>query len=184
MGFLLNIFKALCFRSSSQNPPRKNNYSSSIETDEPFEGIICEICAEAKETSDLIKNNTCDHSYCYNCMTRHVATKIQNNITVVPCPGLNCKTVYEKEACWWIPEDLLEKWDKALCESLFLQVPKFYCPYNDCSVMMVVENEQDEQYAGETKCPACRRMFCPKCKVPWHPRVKCEEYQKLPSNTG
>ena len=44
---------------------------------------------------------------------------------------------------------------------------------------MVVENEQDEQYAGETQCPACRRMFCPKCKVPWHPRVKCEEYQKL-----
>ena len=96
--------------------------------------------------------------------------------------GLNCKTVYEKETCWWIPDDLNERWDKALCEALFLQVPKFYCPYNDCSVMMVVENEKDEECVGETKCPACRRMFCPKCKVPWHPEINCDEYQKLNVN--
>ena len=137
MDIRINIYQTLYFQSSSNNPAWENNSSSNsnsetndvnekIDSDEPLEeiiceicepldGIMCEICAETKETTKMVKNNTCDHSYCSDCMTKHVATKIQDNITVVPCPGLNCKTVYEMKACQpWIPKDLLERWDTAL----------------------------------------------------------------------
>ncbi|XP_054795882.1 E3 ubiquitin-protein ligase RSL1-like [Prosopis cineraria] len=145
--------------------------------------VICEICTEIKRTTEMIKSQTCHHSFCSDCVTKHVATKIQDSITSVPCPGLDCKSVFEMEACRpWLPKDLLERWDQALCEALFLQLPTIYCPFKDCSVMLLVENEEDQQAAKETDCPVCHRLFCPRCNVPWHHGVDCEEYQKLNEN--
>ncbi|XP_028797321.1 probable E3 ubiquitin-protein ligase RNF217 [Neltuma alba] len=171
--------------SSASSPwpnPETKHAKSAIKIEEPLE-VICEICAETKRPNQMIKNQTCRHSYCSDCMTKHVATKVQDTITAVPCPGLGCKSVYELEACRpWIPKDLLERWDKALCEALFLQVPKFYCPFKDCSAMMLVENEMDQTAARETECPICHRLFCPRCNVPWHHGVDCEEYQGLNEN--
>ncbi|KAI9092217.1 hypothetical protein K1719_027717 [Acacia pycnantha] len=156
---------------------------SSIETEEPLQVIICEICTDTKRITQMIKNQTCHHSYCSDCMTKHVAAKIQNSIIAVPCPGLDCKSVFELEACRpWLPKDLFERWDKARCEVLLLQVPKFYCPFEDCSAMMLVENEKDQQTAGKTECPVCHRVFCPRCNVPWHTGVDCKKYQKLNKN--
>ncbi|KAI9092232.1 hypothetical protein K1719_027732 [Acacia pycnantha] len=154
--------------------------SSSSNLEEPMQVIICEICADTKRITQMIKNQTCHHSYCSDCMTKHVAVKIQESIIAVPCPGLDCTSVFEFEACRpWLPKDLIERWDKALCEDLFLQVPKFYCPFKDCSAMMLVENEKDQQTAGKTECPVCHRVFCLRCNVPWHTGVDCKNYQKL-----
>ncbi|KAI9092318.1 hypothetical protein K1719_027818 [Acacia pycnantha] len=168
---------------SSSSNPETEHVEFSIETEEPLQVIICEICTDTKQITQMIKNQTCHHSYCSDCMTKHVAAKIQDSIIAVPCPGLDCRSVFELEACRpWLPEDLSERWDKALCEVMFLQVHKFYCPFEDCSAMMLVENEKDQQTAGETECPVCHRVFCPRCDVPWHTRVECKKYQKLNKN--
>ncbi|KAK4269544.1 hypothetical protein QN277_022688 [Acacia crassicarpa] len=167
--------------SSSSSNPENKHVKSSIKSEDPLQ-VICEICAETKWITQMIRNKTCDHSYCSDCMTKHVVTKIQDSITAVPCPGLDCESVFELEACRpWLPRDIIERWDQALCEALFLKVPKFYCPFKDCSAMMLVENEED-QGAEETECLACHRMFCARCNVSWHPGVDCEEYQKLNEN--
>ncbi|WMV17829.1 hypothetical protein MTR67_011214 [Solanum verrucosum] len=31
----------------------------------------------------------------------------------------------------------------------------------------------------QSKCPECKRLFCAKCKVPWHSGFVCEEFEKL-----
>ncbi|KAI9092340.1 hypothetical protein K1719_027840 [Acacia pycnantha] len=182
LRFPSNDFEcAECSSSSSSSRPETEQVKSSIKKEEPLQ-VICEICAESKRITEMIKNQACHHSYCSDCMTKHVATKIQDNITAVPCPGLDCKSVFEFETCRsWLPKDIIERWDKALCEALFLQVPKFYCPFKDCSAMMLVENEEDQQ-AGETECPVCHRMFCSRCNIPWHVGVNCKKYQKLNEN--
>ncbi|RHN82081.1 putative IBR domain, Zinc finger, RING-type, E3 ubiquitin ligase RBR family [Medicago truncatula] len=121
----------------------------------------------------------CYHSFCSECVVKQVATKIQDNITNVSCPGLNCKGVLELESCRkLLPKELIDKWNDALCEAFFLTVPKFYCPFKDCSAMLLDEDEGRED-VRESECASCHRLFCAKCHVPWHPGIGCEEYQKL-----
>ena len=139
---------------------------------------MCEICAETKGCDQMFRNEGCDHSYCSDCVTKQVATKIQESITVVACPGLNCRGVLELDACWpMLPKELLDRWDDALCEALFLAAPKFYCPFRDCSAMLLLENEGEA--IREAECPFCHRLFCARCYVPWHPGVECEVFQSL-----
>ncbi|KAA8542025.1 hypothetical protein F0562_023177 [Nyssa sinensis] len=60
---------------------------------------ICEICVEEKEVDEMFRNEYCHHSFCTDCISKHVATKIQESIHVVTCPGLNCKGVLEPDTC-------------------------------------------------------------------------------------
>ncbi|PNY02504.1 putative E3 ubiquitin-protein ligase RNF144A-like protein [Trifolium pratense] len=130
----------------------------------------------------MFKNQRCYHSFCSECVIKQVATKIQDKISIVSCPGLNCKGVLDLESCRsLLPKELIDKWNDSLCESLFITVPKFYCPFKDCSAMLLDENEGggEEEYIRESECPFCHRLFCARCHVPWHPGIGCEEYQKL-----
>ncbi|XP_057426541.1 E3 ubiquitin-protein ligase RSL1-like, partial [Lotus japonicus] len=148
------------------------------EEEEEAPPIICEICAEAREIDQMFRNQRCHHSFCSECITNQVAAKIQENITVVPCLGLNCRGVLELETCRsMLPKDLIERWDDAMCEAFLLAAEKFYCPYRDCAAMMLDENGREE--IRESECPFCHRLFCAMCRVPWHPGVGCEEYQSL-----
>jgi E3 ubiquitin-protein ligase RNF144 len=107
--------------------------------------IICEICAEPKKTEEMFNIQTCHHSFCSECVIKQVATKIQDKISHVSCPGLNCKGVLELESCSsLLSKELFDKWDNLLCESLFLPFPKLYCPFKDCSAMLLDENEGEE----------------------------------------
>ena len=29
------------------------------------------------------------------------------------------------------------------------------------------------------ECPSCHRLFCAQCKVPWHEKMSCNEFQEL-----
>ncbi|CAJ2630227.1 unnamed protein product [Trifolium pratense] len=89
----------------------------------------------------MFKNQQCYHSFCSECVIKQVAIKIQDKITVVSCPGLNCKDVLELESCRaLLPKELIDKWNDASCEALFINVPKFYCPFKYCSSMFLDEN--------------------------------------------
>lgn len=141
--------------------------------------IICEICAETKRTEEMFKNQNCHHSFCSECIIKQVETKIEEKMSTVSCPGLDCKGTLELESCMpLLPKKLFDKWNDALCEALFVTVPKFYCPFKDCSAMLLDENEGVEDIR-ESECPFCHRLFCARCHVPWHPGIDCEEYQTL-----
>ncbi|KAL1333531.1 E3 ubiquitin-protein ligase RSL1-like [Arachis hypogaea] len=103
--------------------------------------IVCEICAETKETDQMFRNKKCDHSFYSDCVTKHVATKIQESLTLVPCPGLNCKGMLELDSCRpMLPKEVLDRWDDAICEALFLAVLKFYCPFRTVLQCRLTEN--------------------------------------------
>ncbi|XP_045787344.1 E3 ubiquitin-protein ligase RSL1-like isoform X1 [Trifolium pratense] len=179
----------LCVASSSSKPVdvaiilnvEKIKLETNEESNESSSSsiIICEICAETKKTEEMFNNQSCSHSFCSECVIKQVETKIHEKIANVSCPGLNCKGVLELESCIsLLPKELIDKWNDALCEALFCSVPKFYCPFKDCSAMLLDENEGVEDIR-ESECPFCHRLFCASCHVPWHPGIGCEEYQKL-----
>lgn len=43
---------------------------------------------------------------------------------------------------------------------------------------MMMINEEGERIK-QSKCPFCQRLFCVKCKVPWHTEFECAQFQKL-----
>ncbi|GJV19835.1 zinc finger, C6HC-type containing protein [Tanacetum coccineum] len=64
----------------------------------------------------------------------------------------------------------------ALCESLILGSEKFYCPFKDCSALLVNDGGGA---VTSSECPHCNRLFCAQCKVTWHSGICCSEYQSL-----
>ncbi|KAL5823507.1 hypothetical protein ACOSQ4_021407 [Xanthoceras sorbifolium] len=142
---------------------------------------FCEICVERKEADEMFTTESCIHSYCCECISKHVTTKIQESTkAVITCPGVNCKSVIEIDACREVlPKEVVELWEEVLCEELIDESERFYCPYKDCSAMLVNESEENGEVIMEAECPVCHRLFCAVCCVPWHSGVDCEEFQRL-----
>ncbi|XP_041015196.1 probable E3 ubiquitin-protein ligase RNF217 [Juglans microcarpa x Juglans regia] len=174
--------------SSSSSPeiqatpptPNAEPVEGTEEAGESSQYCICEICDEKRRSDEMFRNESCVHSFCSDCIGKHVATKIQEGITVVYCPGLDCKAVLEHDACGpLLPKDVLERWEVAQCEALIPASQKFYCPF--CSAMLVNDGDEGE-VIRQSECPFCHRLFCAHCNVPWHPGVDCEEFQRLDEN--
>ena len=132
----------------------------------------CEICRERRENDQMFKIESCIHSFCSDCINKHVATKIQGGIiTRVTCPGPDCKSVLKFDACKSVlSKNVLELWEKALSQELIDASQGIYCPFKDCSAKLVYEND-GEDVLSESECPYCHRLFCAHCYVPWHPGV-------------
>uniref|UniRef100_A0A1D1ZFA8 RBR-type E3 ubiquitin transferase n=2 Tax=Anthurium amnicola TaxID=1678845 RepID=A0A1D1ZFA8_9ARAE len=148
--------------------------------------FVCGICMEAKLLSECSSIKGCTHLFCSDCIAQYVAAKVQENVTAIKCPQPGCRDgSLEPEVCRSIlPVDVFDRWCTALCESLFVGEVRFYCPFKDCSALLI-----DESVSGsdgkkgdvitQSECPHCHRLFCAQCKVPWHPAVTCNEFQML-----
>ncbi|XP_050235260.1 E3 ubiquitin-protein ligase RSL1-like [Mercurialis annua] len=158
--------------------------SNKPSTESPVTGqssqSFCEICAERKENNEMFATGSCVHSFCSDCISRHVSTKIRESITVVTCPGINCRSVLELDVCRTkLSKRVIDLWEEALCLEMISQWQKVYCPFKDCSALLVNDNEEKGTVMRECECPYCHRMFCAECNVPWHSGVECGVFQTL-----
>ncbi|OMO86390.1 Zinc finger, C6HC-type [Corchorus olitorius] len=139
--------------------------------------FICDICVEPKEENESFSIKGCSHAYCTDCMIKYVASKLQDKISSITCPVPNCKGILEPEYCRnLLPREVFERWGDALCEAMIFGSERFYCPYKDCSMVLI---DDGGQAVKESECPNCRRLFCAQCKVPWHADIDCREFQRL-----
>ncbi|XP_058078718.1 E3 ubiquitin-protein ligase RSL1-like [Magnolia sinica] len=160
----------------NETTPTKSDTLVKTETGESS-GSFCEICMETKPPLEMFENKNCSHVFCTNCISKHVEAKIQENRAMVICPGLECKGVLEPDLCRpIIPAQVHERWETALSELKVLGSQRFYCPFKDCSALLI---DDGGDLVREAECPNCRRFFCAQCKVPWHSGVGCDEYQAL-----
>ncbi|KAH7547023.1 hypothetical protein FEM48_Zijuj01G0262900 [Ziziphus jujuba var. spinosa] len=137
---------------------------------------LCLICMDAKPGGEMLRITSCSHSFCNDCVAKYVATKIQDNILKVECPDLKCNGVLEPESCSSIvPKEVFERWENLLSESLILGAEKFYCPFKDCSAVLL---DDGKEAVTMSECPNCHRLFCAQCKVSWHGGIECREFQK------
>ncbi|KAI3908702.1 hypothetical protein MKW92_020974 [Papaver armeniacum] len=127
--------------------------------------------------SESFQIKGCGHSYCSECMVRYVASKVQENVTSIGCPEMNCQGVLEPEFCKSIlPPEVFDRWGKAQCEALILGDQNIYCPFKNCSAPLLDEGRGK---IIRSECPHCNRLFCARCKVPWHQGIRCAAFQKL-----
>lgn len=137
----------------------------------------CEICCDTKPHTESFSIKGCIHAYCADCMRNYVASKLEEGASQINCPAPNCQGVLEPEYCRdIIPHEVFNRWGNVLCESVILASEKFYCPFKDCSALLI---DDGVDMVTSSECPNCWRLFCAKCKVPWHNGIGCDEFQKL-----
>ncbi|CAI9267635.1 unnamed protein product [Lactuca saligna] len=120
----------------------KTNVSSSsqkVASSSSLHERICGICLDSKALPEIFSNaKVCGHLFCSACISQYVSVKIKENIAKVKCPDPMCKGLIGPEVCRDIvPKEVLERWEDALCESMIMATQKFYCPFKDCSAMLV-----------------------------------------------
>lgn len=143
--------------------------------------FYCNICMEQKPASEAFLDiQGCSHVYCHECVAAYVAAKVEDNESTIVCPHVGCaKGHLEPHSCRdAIAPQVFERWGVLLCEASIAQAKRFYCPYDDCSVLLVNDEAEDVK---QSECPYCGRLFCAQCKVPWkeHGDVSCEKYRAL-----
>ncbi|KAL2533313.1 RING/U-box superfamily protein [Abeliophyllum distichum] len=173
---ILDSFPKTCkkfYKSSNKKPAKDKEYGLPTT-------FMCEICADEKPTNELFRILGCTHSYCSECMAKYVASKLQENITTITCPVSGCNGFLEPYHCRSIlPQQVFDRWGDALCEAMILTSEKFYCPFKDCSAMLIDDTMEENEVIIQSECPYCNRLFCVQCKVPWHLGMQCVEFQKL-----
>ncbi|PKA54057.1 putative E3 ubiquitin-protein ligase ARI10 [Apostasia shenzhenica] len=139
--------------------------------------LTCGICFESKSFLDLLFIKGCFHWFCSRCVAGYVSSKVQENVGKIVCPHPNCKYgMLEPEFCKPIlARKVFDRWCDVLCECAIKQ--KFYCPFKDCSALLV--DERSGEVIREAECPHCHRLFCAQCRASWHPKMTCEDFQKL-----
>ncbi|ERM96069.1 hypothetical protein AMTR_s00129p00115010 [Amborella trichopoda] len=145
-------------------------------------GYFCEICMDHKSHEEIFSNPTCFHSYCNECIAKHIASKLQENFTIISCPNPSCNQVLEIGSCKpYVPESVFQRWCDVLSEDSILVINKYYCPFRDCSGLLEFDAVNDGNIR-ESECPYCRRLFCAQCNVPWHSEMNCEEFEEVRGN--
>ncbi|PRQ47098.1 putative aminoacyltransferase, E1 ubiquitin-activating enzyme [Rosa chinensis] len=167
---------ALCYQIEQSSYGAESSNSGTTFT--------CDFCVEEKHLSDSFSVKDCSHFYCHQCIVNFVVSKLEDNVTSIVCPEPGCRGVLDLQYCQPIlPKDVLDWWGKALCENVILGSENndkyFYCPFKDCSALLVVDDPEDEHDIYKSRCPHCKREVCLNCKVPWHTEFNCDKFQKL-----
>lgn len=157
--------------------------------DSPLIKQLCGICLEEKYPSEIFDGMVCLHRFCSTCIALHIRSKVQENLVSIDCPEPNCREPLTPEQCAVIlPKQTFEEWSLALVEAHIPLSQKFYCPFQDCSALLLKDIVPDELGSSsgaaavlitESECPECRRLFCAQCCVPWHAGSDCSEFQSL-----
>ncbi|XP_059635952.1 E3 ubiquitin-protein ligase RSL1-like [Cornus florida] len=141
--------------------------------------FVCEICVETKPYNESFRIIGCSHSYCSDCIIKYVASKLQDNITQIRCPVSRCGGFLEPEHCRPIlPAEVFDRWGSALCDAAIPGSEKFYCPFRDCSALLIDDDREDGEVITQSECPNCNRLFCAECKVAWHSGIECADFKE------
>ncbi|XP_019429958.1 PREDICTED: uncharacterized protein DDB_G0292642-like [Lupinus angustifolius] len=159
---------------------KENNVKAVDQSTECF----CGICLDFKAESDIFRGGKCNDLFCIDCISKHVASKIQQNNLEVKCPIPSCGVEIKPEYLMSIlPKDVIDRWESAIYESSITLSQKFYCPFKNCSVLLVNDGKRGKPVT-RCECPNCHRLFCAQCKIPWHAEMSCKEFQMLKKNKG
>ncbi|CAH2046432.1 unnamed protein product [Thlaspi arvense] len=144
--------------------------------------FYCEICVESKPINESFPIKGCSHSYCNDCVSKYIAAKLQDNLLSIDCLVSGCSGRLEPDQCRLIlPREVFDRWGDALCEAVVMRSKRFYCPHQDCSALVFLD-DKEEGKMKESECPHCNIMVCVACETKWHPEISCEEFQKLAEN--
>ncbi|XP_076935560.1 E3 ubiquitin-protein ligase RSL1-like [Bidens hawaiensis] len=165
-------------QSSTPTPQQLQLQDSSSSSSSTF---TCEICIEPVTLPNTKFNNgnRCVHPFCADCIVKYIQAKLQDNVSDINCPALDCHHSLDPLSCRpKVTHQLFDKWCDVLCDSAVLELDRVYCPNRECSSLVINE------CGGGSKlkrcvCPNCKKPFCFRCKVSWHAGYRCNEIGEI-----
>lgn len=157
-----------------------------------------------------IELNPCRHVFCGACLAQSIYRNLNvpfdpttYGTKLAPAPGaqrggktefpMGCPTcqikpgekmieISDMTARLVLGDGNMEEWNHARFMSTLNII---YCPYKGCNEPfdandVVPALEGSTHSRGLVQCPRCRKTLCKDCKVIWHDKLSCEEYQALP----
>eukprot|EP01018_Ginkgo_biloba_P025928 Gb_25517 [translate_table: standard] len=149
----------------------------------------CGICLEDNDVSQMFEVMNCLHRFCLSCMSQHVEVKLRSGC-LPNCPYDGCNVNLTVDHCRrFLPSKWIDIMTKRLEEAAIPEAERVYFPYPYCSALMskgkILVSQQASSSSnsranaiGSAKCQKCNRLFCVECRVPWHARMTCQEYQR------
>ncbi|XP_022717828.1 E3 ubiquitin-protein ligase dbl4-like [Durio zibethinus] len=140
---------------------------------------FCKICMEPKPASMMFKVTRCNHSFCFACTRRHIATNLKDeNKIEVCCPESNCQSLITPKKCKSIlPWEVIYRWENTLYYSQTPPILTFDCPLEDCSAKIVDDGK--DIGVVQYECPACHRKICAECRDFVHEGMDCDAFKVL-----
>ncbi|KAG9453284.1 hypothetical protein H6P81_006188 [Aristolochia fimbriata] len=153
--------------------------------------IICKICLEETEQTQMFSVDGCSHLFCFSCMKQHVEVKLLHGV-LPGCPHDDChvKLTVDSSKEFLTPK-LIDTMTQRIKEAAIPESDRLYCPYPKCSSLMSkqeMSHPPPEEFSPARcmlersvmrKCVKCDGLFCLKCMVPWHYNISCQEYKIL-----
>ncbi|KEH34170.1 zinc finger, C3HC4 type (RING finger) protein [Medicago truncatula] len=140
----------------------------------------CGICFDSVTVSKMFTTSSCNHPFCTNCISMYVDVQRKENVVKLNCPNPDCSVELKPEHVESIiPKQVIVEWESAIYESSIAMMQKMYCPYENCSLLLV---NDEVEVVTSCECPSCHRLFCAQCKVPWHTNMNCQEFQEWKDN--
>ncbi|KAK9131520.1 hypothetical protein Sjap_012007 [Stephania japonica] len=139
-----------------------------LKSNNVFESMYCKICSGHKPQKESMCTKNCSHSFCSDCIDKYIDFQTQKSISSIKCPEPSCEAMLDPDqfAHSVLPKCVFEAWCNVLCEGMMTGSQRFYCPFKDCSGLLVAEG--GAAVVRESECPYCHRLFCTQCKVAWH----------------
>ncbi|KAH9326230.1 hypothetical protein KI387_006408 [Taxus chinensis] len=131
----------------------------------------CGICFN-DSLEEMFEGLNCLHHYCRTCMTRFINSMVEQKRHQIYCPhDSGGEPLTPQECVYFLLAEIFDAWFSLNLEAQIADCDKVYCPFPDCSALPVKEEAKREMV--NTECLFCHRIFCVKCKVPWHGDLDC-----------
>ncbi|OMJ84604.1 hypothetical protein SteCoe_14279 [Stentor coeruleus] len=133
----------------------------------------CLICLEDFTISDFIPLNTCECIFCTTCFNQHLTSQIKQRIFPIRCPQCR-KELNESDISDRLDNEYRNQYFDYNFQNFVQAHSSEYscCPTPDCKNVFIAD---DEAYYS---CSICRKDYCLRCKVDYHHRMTCQQYQQ------
>ncbi|CAJ2640224.1 unnamed protein product [Trifolium pratense] len=163
-----------------KNKNKKKQATTTKTKDQSSKKFTCGICFDSVTVSKRFTNTSCNHPFCRTCISKYVKVQRKDKVVKLNCPNPTCSVQLTPEHLQSIlSKKVMIDWESAIHESSISLEQKIYCPYKNCSLLLVNDGAE---VVTSCECPSCHRLFCAQCKVPWHADMSCREF--LDSKNG
>ncbi|PXF46498.1 ATP-dependent RNA helicase DEAH11, chloroplastic [Gracilariopsis chorda] len=141
----------------------------------------CQICFEAFVPNMTFNSGTCDHTFCFSCMSQYLKLVVQRGHPYpINCPS--CRVIIPNEKCLSALSGTgkeYEALERLIINKDFTKRIR-YCANSKCAMPFdwVFDNAgaHDVREQARVMCPFCDTETCALCRCVWHEDQTCEEH--------
>ncbi|AES93804.1 putative transcription factor C2H2 family [Medicago truncatula] len=110
-----NLVKVNCNEFQQQKSKEKATVESGrkCSSQSPKSKSICDLCYDIVPDANIVRGSTiCNHQFCANCISKHVAEQLSQNIKKICCPNPVCSVELKPQYLQHIlPKEVVGRWE-------------------------------------------------------------------------